>query len=479
MIFKNKLFNGILWVFTDTFLVGSFQFIALILLARWLGPKDFGLIGMIAIFIEIGKSVTDSGLSNSLIRTKAADNSDYSTVFFMNIFMSIIIYLISFFSAPFVANFYNEPILVDLIRFYCLIFIIIGFSTVQLAILTKKMNFRRITMINSPAIFLGVIIGLYLGYNGFGVWSIIWMYLTIETFKSIFFWLFSSWKPCFVFSTVKFQYHFNFGYKLMLSQIISTMFRNIYNVLIGKNFSTQTLGYFERSRQLCEYPSAALTTIISKVSYPFLSEIQDNKVFLEKTYKDLIKISFFVISPLMLSTAAIAKPLFLILLGDEWVPAVVFFQILSLSMMLYPIHAFNLNILKVSGRSDLFLKLEIIKKVIAGITIVIAFQFGVLGLVWSSVFTSFAALSVNMFFSSKVVNYPVLSQLKDLSLTLILSLITAVLMYYFSQTLLNTNLIVQLLLSYTFGAVFYIGVNYINKKSPLHLTLNLLKKQNR
>jgi len=257
------------------------------------------------------------------------------------------------------------------------------------------------------------------------------------------------------------------------------MFRNIYNVLIGKNFSTQTLGYFERSRQLCEYPSAALTTIISKVSYPFLSEIQDNKVFLEKTYKDLIKISFFVISPLMLSTAAIAKPLFLILLGDEWVPAVVFFQILSLSMMLYPIHAFNLNILKVSGRSDLFLKLEIIKKVIAGITIVIAFQFGVLGLVWSSVFTSFAALSVNMFFSSKVVNYPVLSQLKDLSLTLILSLITAVLMYYFSQTLLNTNLIVQLLLSYTFGAVFYIGANYINKKSPLHLTLNLLKKQNR
>ena len=338
------------------------------------------------------------------------------------------------------------------------------------------MEFGRISKINLPGVVLGVAIGLYMGYNGYYVWSIVWMYLITEGLKSIFLWVFSSWKPKFIFSKTKFKYHFNFGYKLMLSELISTIFKNIYNVLIGKYFTPQTLGYYERSKQLGQYPSATLTSVISKVTYPLLSEIQDDKEYLEKTYRNLIKISFFVVAPVMLSTAAIAKPLFLFLLGEEWIPAVIFFQILSLAMMLYPIHAFNLNILKVSGRSDLFLKLEIIKKVVAIVSIVIAFQFGVIGLVWSSVFTSFAALSVNMFFSSKVVNYPVLYQLKDLSLTFILSLITAVLMYYFSQTLLNTNLIVQLLLSYTFGAVFYIGANYIIKKSPLHLTLNLLKK---
>ena len=390
--------------------------------------------------------------------------------------MSVLVYLLVFFSAIIVAIFYNQPILVELIRLYCLVFVLIGFSAVQLAILTQNMEFGRISKINLPGVVLGVAIGLYMGYNGYGVWSIVWMYLITEGLKSIFLWVFSSWKPKFIFSKTKFKYHFNFGYKLMLSELISTIFKNIYNVLIGKYFTPQTLGYYERSKQLGQYPSATLTSVISKVTYPLLSEIQDDKEYLEKTYRNLIKISFFVVAPVMLSTAAIAKPLFLFLLGEEWIPAVIFFQILSLAMMLYPIHAFNLNILKVSGRSDLFLKLEIIKKVVAIVSIVIAFQFGVIGLVWSSVFTSFAALSVNMFFSSKVVNYPVLYQLKDLSLTFILSLITAVLMYYFSQTLLNTNLIVQLLLSYTFGAVFYIGANYIIKKSPLHLTLNLLKK---
>lgn len=474
---KRKVLFGFLWAFADTFIVKSLQFIALIFLARWLGPKEFGLVGMMAIFIEIGRSLTDSGMSNSLIRSKGTSNSDYSTVFFTNLFMSLLVYIIVFLSAPLIAAFYNQPSLVELIRTYCLIFLLMAFSAVQLAILTKRMEFGRITQINLPAIVLGVLVGLYLGYNGYGIWSIIWMYLITEGLKSALLWSFSHWKPNFVFSKSKFKYHFSFGYKLMLSELVSTIFNNIYNVLIGKFFAPQILGYYERSKQLGQYPSATLTGVISKVTYPLLSEIQDDKKYLEHTYRNLIKVSFFVIAPVMLCSAAVAKPLFLFLLGEEWIPAVVFFQILSLAMMLYPIHAFNLNILKVFGRSDLFLKLEIIKKVIAVITITVAFQFGVMGLVWSSVITSSAALSVNMYYSARLINYSILTQLKDLSLTFMLSIITAVFMYYFSLTLVNYHLIFQLLLSYTFGGLVYVVANFLNKKSPLYLTLKLLKNR--
>lgn len=475
MKLKKKALFGFFWVFADTFILKSLQFIALIFLARWIGPKEFGLIGMMAIFIELGRSLTDSGLSNSLIRTKAANNSDYSTVFFANLIMSLLVYIVVFTLAPYIAVFYNQPSLLELIRVYCLIFLFIALSAVQIAILAKKMEFGKITRLNFPAMCLGVMTGLYLGYHGHGIWSVIWMYLITEGLKSVLLWSYSNWRPQFIFSKSKFKHHFNFGYKLMLSELVSTIFKNIYNILIGKFFASQILGYYERSRQLGQYPSATLTGVMSKVTYPLLSEIQEDKELLEKTYIKLIRVSFFVIAPVMLCTAAIAKPLFLLLLGKEWLPAVIFFQILSLAMMLYPIHSFNLNILKVFGRSDLFLRLEIIKKVIAVITITIAFQYGVMGLVWSSVVTSFAALSVNMFYSSRLINYSILAQLKDLGLTFFIALLTAILMYYFAQTLINIPLILQLLLSYTFGGLFYLGTNWLNKRSPLYLTLNLLK----
>tara|TARA_B110000046_G_scaffold13464_1_gene13242 strand:- start:17831 stop:19270 length:1440 start_codon:yes stop_codon:yes gene_type:complete len=472
---KKQTFSGILWTFTDTFFIKGLMFVAMILLARWLGPVDFGLVGMIAVFVAIGKTLTDSGMTNSLIRSKNPDQTDYSTVFITNIVMSLSVYAIVYFAAPFIADFFGYKILINIIRIYCILFLIIAFSAVQLAILIKRMEFKKITKINFPSTLIGVTIGLYLGYNNYGIWSIVWMYLSTEFVRSVLLWLFSNWKPRFIFSKAKFKVHFKFGYKLVLSSLLDTVFKNIYNVLIGKYFSAQTLGFYERSKQFSEYPSATLTGVISKVAYPMLSQIQDDPKRLEYIYRKLIRISFFIIAPLMLGLAAIAKPLFLIILGDEWMPAILFFQILTLAMMLYPIHSFNLNILQVYGRSDLFLKLEIIKKIITIISIYFAFQYGVLGLICSSVFTSFAALGVNMFYSSKLINYPILIQLKDLIITFVIAFFTAFLMFKITFIFSNTSNIVQIMLASFVGVCFYLGINYIIKTSPLHQAILLIK----
>lgn len=478
MSLKKQTFSGVIWTFLDTFLVRGLSFGAMILLARWLGPTDFGLVGMIAVFIAIGSSLTDSGMTSSLIRTKTPDQSDFSTIFFVNLIMSCTVYLIIYFAAPYIAQFFRQDILIGIIRVYCLLFLVIAFSAVQLAILTKNMEFRKITKINFPATVLGVSIGLYLGYTGHGVWSIVWMYLSTELFKGILLWITSKWKPQFIFSKEKFIFHFKFGYKLVLSGLLDTVFNNIYNILIGKYFSAQTLGFYERAKQFSEYPSSTLTGVLGKVSYPLLSQVQDEPKRLENIYRKLIRVSFFIIAPLMLGAAAIAEPLFDLLLGEQWLPAVVFFQILSLAMMLYPIHAFNLNILKVYGRSDLFLKLEIIKKLIISSSIIIAFQFGVIGLVWSSVFTSFAALGVNMYYSSSLINYTIPQQLKDLMLTFLIAFSMALLMYLTIKITDDMHTIIQILIASLLGVAFYTAVNYFIKNSPLHQVIWLIKSKN-
>ncbi|MDB4391181.1 lipopolysaccharide biosynthesis protein [Akkermansiaceae bacterium] len=476
MSLREKTIKGVVWVFIETFVVKFLYFGALILLARWLGPKEFGLIGMIALFIELGKVLSDSGMTSSLIRTEELTEEDNSTVFIINLFMSLFVYSIVYLIAPLVSVFFEQPILVQLIRVYGLVFIFIGLSAVHLAILTKEMNFSRITKISIPGIIIGVFVGLYLGYNNYSVWSIVWMYLTSEIIKTILLWILSDWRPKLVFSKAKFKYHYAFGWKLMLASSINIIFKNITNLLIGKYHSASTLGYFERSKQLSEYPSITFTSIISRVAYPLLCSLKNDQLRLEDTYKNLIKTSYFIIAPVMLCIASLAEPLFLLFLGGEWLPAVPIFQILCLAKMLYPVHAFNLNILQVYGRSDLFLRLELIKKLIFIVSIAFAFQFGIFGLVWCSVFTSFTSLIVNLHYSGKLLRYPMLTQFKDIIKIFFQALITALSMFFFiNLRIFEGQFLLQLIMASIAGSIFYLGISYVNKESPLHIALSFLK----
>ena len=477
MSLKGQAIGGIVWTIADTFILRGLSFVATLILARWLGPAEFGLVGMIAVFIAIGTSLTDSGLTNSLIRAREKDNSDFTTVFWLNLGMSAIVYSVLFVSAPWIAEFFKQPVLVGLVRLYCLSFVISAFSAVQLARLTSEMAFKKIAKLNIPGTVIGVIVGLILGYKGFGAYSIVWMYLTTQIVQSIMLWSTSSWKPSFNYSREKARYHYSFGYKLMLSGLINTIFQNIYNIIIGKLYNPTMLGYFERSRTFNMYPVTVLTSVISKVTYPLLANIQDNKEQVGIVYRKILRLAFFVIAPLMFLFAAIAEPLFNIVLGKEWRQAIPFFQILCLGTMFYPIHAFNLNVFMVYGRSDLFLKLEVVKKVVVVIAIAVGYWFGIYGLVWSSVVTSYIALLINTHYSADMINYTQKQQFKDMVPTFALSAISggSILLCYYLMPFQNDW--IKLIIGLVGGGGVYLILNYVFKTAPLLYSLKLIKEK--
>lgn len=477
MSLRKQSFSAIIWTAVDTFLLKGMTFIASIILARLLGPAEFGLIGMISVFLGIGISIVDSGLSSSLIRTKNADNSDYTTVFYLNIFTSFLVYGVFYLCAPFIAQFYEQSVLTNIIRLYCCSFVISAFSAVQLAQLNKNMQFRKIMLFNIPGSVIGVIVGVSLGYLGYGVWSIVWMFLSTQIIQSVMLWTLSKWKPINEFSFEKMKYHFGFGYKLMLSGLLNTIFTNIYNIIIGKFYTAQSLGYYERARTFNEYPVITITGIISKVTYPLLAQIQDEKEKISDIYKQVLQMSFFVTAPLMLGAAALAYPLFELILGKVWLPAAQYFQIICLASVFYPVHAFNIIILQIYGRSDLFLKLEIIKKAIIVLSIIIAFPFGILGLIWSSVAVSFVALLVNMYYSSDMIDYKTSRQLTDMVPTFLSSIMTFLIMYGMVFLLENYSLYIQIVIPALLGALFYLGLNILIKSTPMLFVLKIINER--
>lgn len=477
MSLQGKTISGLFWTVVDTFVLRGLTFLATIILARWLGPAEFGLIGMIAVFVALGMTIMDSGMSASLIRMESPKDIDYSTVFLLNLGLSVGFYLIIFFSSPYISLFYNQQILTLLIRIYGLSFIIGALSSVQLAILNGQMQFKQIMKLNMLGTIVGVSLGLTLGYLQYGVWSIVYMYLTTQLIQTITIWIKSKWKPAFNFSKSSAIYHFGFGYKLMLSGLLNTVFQNIYNIIIGKFYTVKELGYFERSKSFSDYPVSVLTTVLTKVTYPLLASIQSDQVRISRVYRLIMRLTFFITCPLMLSAAAIAKPLFLAVLGDDWLPAVPYFQLLCLSSIFYPIHAFNLNVFKVYGRSELFLKLEIIKKLLIILGLIFGFQFGIMGLVWSSVICNYIALYINTYYSGDMIHYSSKLQFLDMVPTMITAGITFFVVNFMVNNMTYLNNTALLVIGIPLSVLIYIGLNYIIKAKPLMYGVSIIKER--
>ena len=478
MSLRTKTISGLIWTVLDSLVLRGLSFLATILLARWLGPTQFGLIGMIAIFIAIGINIADSGMSASLVRTKDAEETDYSTVFILNLALSFSFYFLVFFAAPYIAKFYHQPIITKLIRVYSLTFIISALSAVQLAILESQMKFKQIMKQNMPGTIIGVVTGILLGYWGCGVWSIVIMYLTTQLVQSAILWWRSSWRPTFSYSKEKANYHFGFGYKLMLSGLLNTTFQNIYNVVVGRLYSVKELGYFERSRTFNDYPVSIITTVMNRVTYPLLAGIQDEKQQISLVYRKIMRLTFFITCPLMFGAAAIARPLFYIVLGEQWLPAVPYFQVLCLASIFYPIHAFNLNVFKVYGRSELFLKLEIVKKSIIVVGIIISYRFGVIGLVWSSVICNYLALFINTYYSADMINYSSKQQFLDMFPTMLISGLMFLLVYLtFTWQSISLVPLAQVLIGIILCLITYIGLNKLIHAEPLTYLIKIAKKR--
>lgn len=477
MSLTNKSLSATIWTLIDVFFNKAIYFIATLILARLLGPKDFGIISMIMVFFTIGTTLIDSGLSISIIRSNSISQKEYSTIFYLNLALSLFAYLIIFFSAPLISIFYNQEILISLIRVYCLGFIITSFRMVHQSILIKNMDFKRIALLNIPGNIIGLCVGVFMALNNYEVWSIVGLFLSTQIIATITYWIFYNWRPSIIFSIECMKKHWKFGYKLMISAQINTIFENIYNILIGKFYSVQTLGYYERAYTLNNYPISILSLIISKVSLPLFSQIADDKEKLREVYKKILLMAFYITAPIMLGALVLANPLFELVLGKQWLPAVPLFQILCLSYMLYPIHSLNINILTAFGKSGLFLKLEIYKKIVLVILVLIGVNFGIYGLVWSSVVSSVISLFLNTYYGGHLLSYSTINQLKDLFPTLIMSIIMASIIYFLYCIFIESPLILQLFMPGFVGLLVYVLMSIITKNTSYINAITLIRKQ--
>ncbi|CAM3236035.1 lipopolysaccharide biosynthesis protein [Kaistella daneshvariae] len=465
------------WTFAEQFGTQLISFGISVFLARLLLPSDFGVIALFGVVMGISSTLIDGGLANSLIRTLKPEEKDYSTVFIFNMVMSVVLYCIVFITAPYVAQFYKLPILTNVIRVYSIILIISSFTSIQRIHFVKEMDFKTSFKIKLPSLIIGGISGISFAYFGFGVWSLVYSALIQSIISSIQYWLYSSWRPHMIFDMEKFKFHFGFGYKLALSGLLNNIFENIYTILIGKVFSVQQLGYYNRADSLRQMPVKNLSNALNKVSFPLFAKISHDDAKLKEVYKRMMGVVIFIIAPVLAVMVVSATPLIRFLLTEKWLPAVPYFQILSIAGLLYPIHAYNLNILQVKGRSDLFLKLEIIKKVLIVVIVVIAVQIGIYGLLWGQVFLSFLALGINTYYTGKMIDYKGTRQMIDLLPSIILALLTAIVVYaidiFVLQELPDFFRLTAITLLFF---ILYLGFAFLLKFKELAYIRELLKK---
>ena len=412
---KNKTVAGVGWSAAESFLSHGVTFIVGLVLARLLTPAEYGLIGIVTIFTTILSSVVDSGFSSALIRYKESTEDDYNTMFITNMVMSVVLYVILFFCAPFIASFFDRPELVTLTRVMGFILILQALSIVQNTILTKRIDFKTKAKASVIAAILSGIIGIGSAFMGLGVWALVAQQLSNKFCFTVCLWFFNRWWPKFRFSGSSFRYMWGFGWKLMTSGLLENIWSQLYHVVVGKFYSPATLGQYTRSKEYAHFFSSNFTTIIQRVSYPVLSEVQDNKVRMVAGYRKIIKLTMFVTAICMISLGAVAEPFIYCLIGPQWHQAATFLPLICVSLSLYPLHAINLNMLKVQGRSDIFLVLEIIKKIIAIGPICLGIFIDIYWMLIGSICTGFISFFLNSYYTGKGLGYTSWMQLKDVA----------------------------------------------------------------
>ena len=427
---KHKAISGVGWSAIDSILGQGITFIVGLVLARLLSPSEYGLIGLTGIFITVLNSIIDSGFSQALIRKKDVTNDDYNTMFITNMVLSLFMYGILFICAPFIASFFKHFELVKLTRVMGLVLIINALSITQNTVLTKRIDFKTRTKASLISALVSGAVGISMAFMGYGVWALVSQQITKQAVNTVCLWIFNRWWPNFTFSHQSLKYMWGFGWKLLASGLLDKIWNQIYQLVVGKFYSPSTLGQYSRSREYPSIFSSSLMLIVGRVSFPLLASIQDDKVQLLNAYRRMIRTTMFVTAVCLVSMGAIAEPMIYCLIGPKWHQAANFIPLICISMSLYPLHAINLNMLKVQGRSDLFLTLEVIKKIIAIGPICLGVFISIYSMVVGSIVTGFVAFFLNSHYSGKMIGYTSWMQLKDIAPSYGLSLIIALSVYF-------------------------------------------------
>lgn len=458
------------------------NFIITIILARLLLPEDFGIVAMVMVFFEVSSTFIESGFYTALVREKSISENDKSTTFIFNLITAVLLYILLFFLAPSIALWFGEPILVPIIRIMGLNLIIFSFSIIQRAKLTHQIDFKTQTKVRFFAVIISGGVAVIMAYSGFGVWSLVAKIGLMAFLDTLFLWIMSPWKPNWVFNPESFKRLFGFGSKILLSSLLDRFYQQIYKLLIGKFFSSAMLGFYTQASNFSNIVVSTLFRTLDKITYPILSKLQEDKARLKSGFRKVVKMSSFFIIPAMVLLAVLAKPVIVFLIGEKWLPAVPFLQLLCLSGVTLHLSQINLNVLLVLGRSDLSLKLEVFKKINITIAILIGIRFGVFGLIIGEVISSYLNLIINGFYSKTFLDYALIEQIRDVLLTIAFSIITGLIVLLITRFFEGMEFL-QVIIGTFSGIACYLGLHQLSgteeikilRKTIIPQTLNLIK----
>ena len=428
---KDKTIKGMMWSAADAFLGQGVTFLVGIVLARMLSPDEYGLIGICLIFVNVLNGMVDSGFSNALIRKKDIKDVDYNTMFITNMAISTLLYALLFVCAPIISDFFSRPELTELIRVVGLLMFANALSITQVTILTKRIDFKTKTKASLVSAIASGFIGIAMAFVGFGVWSLVGQMLSKQILYTICLWILNKWWPSLTFSSKSFHYMWGFGWKLLLSGLLNNIWNQLYQVVVGKCYNPATLGQFTKSNEYASIFSSNLSGIIQRVSYPVLSELQDDKERMVEGYRRVIKMTMFITAISMISLGAVSEPLIYCMIGPQWHEAATYLPLICISMAFYPLHAINLNMLQVLGRSDIFLYLEIIKKVIGIVPLCIGIFIDIYWMLFASIIIGFVSLYLNSWYTGKALGYTFWKQLRDIAPSFGIAFTIAISVYFF------------------------------------------------
>lgn len=470
---KQNVFSNVIWRFAERCGAQLVSFIVTIVLARILAPEAYGTIALITVFTNILQVFVDSGLGNALIQKKDADDLDFSTVFFANITICLFLYAGVFLCAPAIARFYNDDSLVSIIRVLSLTIVVSGVKNVQQAYVSKKLIFKKFFFATLAGTIGAAIIGIVMAKKGFGVWALVAQQLFNLTVDTIVLWITVKWRPKKMFSFKRLKELFSYGWKLSASALLDTTYENIRQLVIGKIYSSADLAFYNKGKQFPNLIVTNINTSIDSVLLPTMSNEQDNKTKVRDMTRRAIKTSIFIMAPLMMGLAFTSKNIVTLLLTEKWLGCVPYLCIFCVTFMFYPIHTANLNAIKAMGRSELFLKLEIIKKVV-GVTLLLATMYiSPLAMAYSLLVSGLLSQIINSWPNKKLLNYSYIGQMKDIMPSIALAIFMGIIVYLIG--LIKLPIIISLIIQIIVGGVIYIAGAKILKIDSLYYLLELLK----
>ena len=475
MYSSNRTLVNFIWRFAERCGAQLVTFIVSIVLARILSPSDYGTIALVTVFTTILQVFIDSGLSTALIQKKDADDLDFSSVFYFNFIVCLILYIIMFVSAPCIADFYKDSNLITIIRVISLTLIISGVKGVQQSYVSRNMLFKRFFFSTLGGTIFSAVLGIIMAYAGFGVWAIVFQQLSNNAIDTLILWRTVKWRPIKKFSWIRLKHLLSFGWKMLASSLLDTVYNNLRNMIIGKLYTSADLAFYNQGDKFPKLIVTNINTSIDSVLLPTMSNEQDNHVRVKDMTRRAIKISTYIMAPLMIGLAFCARPIVQLVLTDKWLPCVPYLQIFCVSYLFWPIHTANLNAIKAMGRSDLFLKLEIIKKFIGMILLIITMNISVMAMAYSLLISGLISQVINSWPNRYLLKYSYIDQIKDILPNIVMALIMGGFVYFISY--LNLSNLVSLVLQIALGGIIYLVLSIFTRNDSFIYLINILKSR--